>query len=461
MSFERTIFTNLLNNEEYARKVIPFLASEYFHDQNERAIFKTIQSYVEQYKGFPSKEALLIDLSNRKDLDDSQFDECKDYVTTIPTEKDEVTSIDWLVDNTEKFCQDKAIHNAIFDSIKIMDGQDERLDRGAIPKLLADALAVSFNTDLGHDYLEDIESRYEFYHNVEEKIPFDLEYLNKITKGGFPRKEMMVLVAATGVGKSAAMCHLAAANLVEGRNVLYVTMEMAKEKIAERIDVNLMNVSFDDLQTMPKDAFVKKAKRIKEKTVGRLIIEEYPTGTASAASIRYLINELKIKKGFVPDVLYVDYLNICASSRYRGNNQANSYTVIKAVAEELRALAVEFNMAVITATQTTRDGIYSSDVDLTNISESIGVAHTAGMILALVSTPELEALHQILVIQLKNRYNDLNYYRRFVLGIDRGHMRFYNVEQSAQQDIMQEADITKSTPSNNKSIDKSKFQNFS
>ena len=459
MRTETIIFNNLLTNQEYGRKVLAFLNQDYFSEHSDKTVFNTISSHVEKYGVFPSKEALLIDLSNRKDLDDSEFNKCKEIVVSVPQESDPLTSFDWLIDTTEAWCQDRAIHNAIFDSIRIIEGEDKTLDKGAIPKLLSDALAVSFQTDLGHDYLEDIDLRYDFYHNEEERLPFDIDRLNKITKGGIVRKSLTVLVSSTGVGKSMMMCHMAAAHLAAGRNVLYISLEMAKERIAERIDVNLMNVSFEDLKEMSREAFHKKAERIKGKTVGKLVIEEYPTSSAGAANFRYLINELKAKKGFVPDVLFVDYLNICSSSRYKPSNNANSYTIIKAIAEEVRALGSEFDMAVVTATQSTRDGAYASDIDLTNIAESFGIAHTADLILAMVSTPELEELYQLLIIQLKNRYNDLNYYKRFVVGMDRSKMRIYNIEESAQIDLMKDTN-SKSDQSTSK-FDKSKFEGFS
>lgn len=435
MSLERTIFSNLVNNTEYGSKVFAFLTPEYFHDHTERTVFNTISEYVNTYNAFPSKEALLIEVSNRTDLNDDQYGDCKDIVNQIPKTVDPLTSLEWLIDSTEKFCQDKAIYNAILESMKIIDDKDGNISKGAIPQLLSDALAVSFNADIGLDFLESAEARYEYYHRKEEKIPFDLEYFNKITKGGLSRKEMHIIIAPTGIGKSMVMCHMAAANLALGSNVLYITLEMSQERIAERIDQNMLNISNDDLKDMPKDMFIKRVAKLGEKTTGKLIVKEYPTASAGSANFRHLLNELKNKKGFVPDVIYVDYLNICSSSKLRGNNQANSYTIVKSIAEELRGLAVEFNLAMVSATQTNREGMYNTEIDLTNTSESIGITHTAGLIIALISTPQLEELNQLMVIQLKNRYNDVNYYRKFIVGIDRSKMKLYNVEQAAQRDI--------------------------
>jgi replicative DNA helicase len=459
MNLERAIFNNLLNNETYARKTIPFLKPEYFHNRNDKVVFELINAYVMEYNAFPTKEAMLVDLNNRDNISEDQFKECKEIVEEIPDQPDQLSNVDWLVDQTEKFCQDKAIYNAIMASIQVMDDKSGKLSKGSIPQLLSDALAVSFDTSIGHDFIEDAESRFEFYHRKEERLPFDIDYLNKITRGGLPRKTLNILLAGTGVGKTLAMCHFAASYMAAGKNVLYITMEMAEEKIAERIDANLLNVPLDELSVLPKDSYDKKMARLKEKTVGRLIVKEYPTSTAGAANFRHLLNELKIKKNFVPDVIFIDYLNICMSSRLKQGANVNSYTYIKAIAEELRGLAVEFNVPVISATQTTRSGFDSSDVGLTDTSESFGLPATADFMVALIATDELKALNQIMVKQLKNRYSDPEMYKRFVVGVDRPRMRLYDAEQSAQDDIVDDSPVYDKTPSG-KQFDKEKFSGF-
>jgi len=459
MNLERAIFNNLLNNETYARKTIPFLKPEYFHSRNDKVVFELINSYVMEYNAFPTKEALLVDLNNRDNISEDQFKECKEIVEEIPNQPDQLSNVDWLVDQTEKFCQDKAIYNAIMQSIQVMDDKTGKLSKGSIPQLLSDALAVSFDTSIGHDFIEDAESRFEFYHRKEERLPFDIDYLNKITRGGLPRKTLNILLAGTGVGKTLAMCHFAASYMAAGKNVLYITMEMAEEKIAERIDANLLNVPLDELSVLPKESYDKKMTRLKEKTVGRLIVKEYPTSTAGAANFRHLLNELKIKKNFTPDVIFIDYLNICMSSRLKHGANVNSYTYIKAIAEELRGLAVEFNVPVISATQTTRSGFDSSDVGLTDTSESFGLPATADFMIALIATDELKALNQIMVKQLKNRYSDPEMYKRFVVGVDRPRMRLYDAEQSAQDDIVDDSPVYDKTPSG-KQFDKEKFSGF-
>jgi replicative DNA helicase len=458
MNLERAIFNNLLNNETYARKTIPFLKPDYFHNRNDKVVFELINSYVMEYNAFPTKEALLVDLNNRDNISEDQFKECKELVEEIPDQSDQLSNVDWLVDQTEKFCQDKAIYNAIMQSIQVMDDKTGKLSKGSIPQLLSDALAVSFDTSIGHDFIEDADSRFEFYHRKEERLPFDIDYLNKITRGGLPRKTLNILLAGTGVGKTLAMCHFAASYMAAGKNVLYITMEMAEEKIAERIDANLLNVPLDELSVLPKESYDKKMTRLKEKTVGRLIVKEYPTSTAGAANFRHLLNELKIKKNFVPDVIFIDYLNICMSSRLKQGANVNSYTYIKAIAEELRGLAVEFNVPVISATQTTRAGFDSSDVGLTDTSESFGLPATADFMVALIATDELKALNQIMVKQLKNRYSDPEMYKRFVVGVDRPRMRLYDAEQSAQSDIVDDSPVYDNTPAGK--FDKEKFSGF-
>lgn len=380
MNLERVIFSNLLNNETYARKTIPFLSSQYFHNLSDRVVFELIDRYVAKYNAFPTKEALLIDLSAKDSISEDQFKECKTIIEEIPDHPDHISNIDWLVDQTERFCQDKAIYNAIMQSIKILDDKTGKFTKGAIPQLLSDALAVSFDMSIGHDFMDDADARFEFYHRKEERLPFDIDFLNRITKGGLPRKTLNILLAGTGVGKTLAMCHFAASYLASGKNVLYITMEMAEERIAERIDANLLNVPLNELSELPRESYNKKIQRLKEKTVGKLIIKEYPTSTAGAANFRHLLNELKIKRNFIPDVIFVDYLNICSSSRLKQGANVNSYTYIKAIAEELRGLAVEFNVPLISATQTTRGGYDSSDVGLTDTSECIYINETVTLI---------------------------------------------------------------------------------
>ena len=459
MNLEHVIFNNLLNNESYARKTIPFLKSDYFHNRNDKVVFELIDSYVGKYNAFPTKEAMLVDLNNLDNISDDQFKECKELVDSIPNQSEHISKVEWLMDQTEKFCQDKAIYNAIMQSIKIMDDKTGTTSKGSIPQLLSDALAVSFDTSIGHDFIEDAESRFEFYHRKEERLPFDIDYLKKITRGGLPRKTLNILLAGTGVGKTLAMCHFAASYMAAGKNVLYITMEMAEEKIAERIDANLLNVPLDELGTLPKESYDKKMARLKEKTVGRLIVKEYPTSTAGAANFRHLLNELKIKKNFIPDVIFIDYLNICMSSRIKQGANVNSYTYIKAIAEELRGLAVEFNVPVISATQTTRSGFDSSDVGLTDTSESFGLPATADFMVALIATDELKALNQIMIKQLKNRYSDPEMYKRFVVGVDRPRMRLYDAEQSAQEDIVDDSPVYDNTASGQK-FGKEKFAGF-
>ena len=430
---EFLILRNLLHNEDYVRKVIPFLKSEYFEDTNQRIVFEEILSFIQEYNQPATKEVLCIEVEKRKDINDSSF---KEIVHLIQNLDDVPAEFGWLVDTTEKWCRDRAIYIALMESIQIADGNDEKKNRDSIPSILSDALSVSFDTHIGHDYLLDYEQRYESYHKKEEKIEFDLEYFNKITKGGLPNKTLNIALAGTGVGKSLFMCHVASSVLLQGRNVLYITLEMAEERIAERIDANLLNVPIQDIGDLPKQMFENKVTNLAKKTQGTLIIKEYPTASAHAGHFKSLLNELALKKSFKPDIIFIDYLNICSSSRYRGNANINSYTFVKAIAEELRGLAVEFSVPIVSATQTTRSGYSSSDVDLTDTSESFGLPATADLMFALISTEELEELGQILVKQLKNRYNDPTIHKRFVIGIDRAKMRLYDCEQSAQNDIL-------------------------
>ena len=430
---EFLILRNLLYNEEYLRKVIPFIKPEYFENPNQKVVFEEIQSFVEQYNELPTKEVLSIEIENRKDVNESSFKELVDIVSSLG---DEPTDLDWVTDTTEKWCRDRAIYLALMESISIADGQDSKRGRDAIPSILSDALGVSFDNNVGHDYLQDYEQRYEIYHRKEEKISFDLEYFNKITKGGLPNKTLNIALAGTGVGKSLFMCHVASSVLLQGKNVLYITLEMAEERIAERIDANLLNVNIQEIADLPKVMFDNKVNKLASKTQGTLIIKEYPTATAHAGHFKALLNELALKKSFRPDIIFIDYLNICASSRYSKLGNVNSYTHIKAIAEELRGLAVEFSVPIVSATQTTRSGYGSSDVELTDTSESFGLPATADLMFALISTEELEELGQIMVKQLKNRYNDPTINKRFIVGIDRAKMRLYDCEQSAQKDIL-------------------------
>ena len=435
MKLEQAILTNLIYNEDFLRKVLPFIKPEYFSDRTERTLFNEITSFTETYNSPPEIAALSIAVKEKTNLTDDEVQKCEDYLSEIEKDNNPKTEIQWLVDKTEKFCQEKAIYNAVLGSISILDGKDKTNDKGAIPKILSDALAISFDTTVGHDYLQDSDERYEFYHRKEERIPFDLDIFNKITKGGLPAKTLNIALAGTGVGKSLFMCHMAAGAMVQGKNVLYITLEMAEEKIAERIDANLLNVTLDDLMELPKDLYDKKVERVKTKTTGKLIIKEYPTASASTIHFRTLLNELNLKKSFIPDIIFVDYLNICCSARIRAGSNINSYTYVKSIAEELRGLAVEYNLPIVSATQTTRGGFTSSDPGLEDTSESFGLPATADLMFALITSEDLEALGQIMVKQLKNRYNDPSYYKRFTVGVDRSKMKLYDIDQSGQMNI--------------------------
>ena len=432
-TIERTTLSNLIWDEDYARRVIPFIKPEYYSDKNERVIFEEIGSFIDKYNSIPTQEALTIELDNRKDVNDEEYKKIVDIIGSFS--KSEVDT-QWLLDTTEKFCKDKAIYNAVLEGIGIIDGKDKERTPEAIPSILSEALAVSFDTNIGHDYVEDGEERFDFYHKKEVKIPFDLDYFNKITKGGLPQKTLNIALAGTGVGKSLFMCHVAASTLMQGKNVLYITMEMAEERISERIDANLMNITMDDLHTLPKKMFETQLSKIQKKTNGKLIIKEYPTASAHVGHFRSLIKELALKRSFRPDIIFIDYLNICASSRFKGNANVGSYFYIKSIAEELRGLAVETNVPIMSATQTTRTGFTSTDIGLEDTSESFGLPATADLMFALIATEELEELNQIVVKQLKNRYNDPTMNKRFVLGIDRAKMRLYDCEQEAQSDLV-------------------------
>ncbi|AGN33652.1 DNA primase/helicase [Synechococcus phage S-IOM18] len=433
MNLEVTILSNLIFNDKYARKVLPFLNSDYFTAREHKIIFLEIHEYISQYDASPSLNAIGIECQERTDLTEEQF---KDVIGVLNVLSDDPADFDWLIDTTEKWCQERAIYISLMESVKIADGQDSKRDKGAIPQILSEALGVSFDQHIGHDYVSDAQERYDFYHRKESKIPFDLSFFNKITKGGIPNKTLNIALAGTGVGKSLFMCHVAAATLLQGKNVLYITMEMAEEKIAERIDANLLNVPIQKLGELPKVMFEKKITNLSKKTQGKLIIKEYPTASAHSGHFRALLNDLALKKSFRPDIIFIDYLNICASSRYKQGGTINSYSYIKSIAEELRGLACEANVPIVSATQTTRSGYGSSDVDLTDTSESFGLPATADLMFALISTEELEGMNQIMVKQLKNRYNDLSVNKRFCVGIDRAKMRLYDVEESAQDDLV-------------------------
>jgi replicative DNA helicase len=441
---EVIVLKNLVYNEKYCRKVLPFIKPEYFEVHEEKVVFDEINKYVQEYQTQPPLNAIAIECEHRTDLSQDGF---QNILTLLKTFTEDKIDFDWLINTTEKWCKDRAVYLSLLEAIKIADGKDKTRTRDAIPSILQEALGVCFDEHVGHDYIDDFESRYDFYHRKEEKIPFDLEFFNKITKGGLPSKTLNVALAGTGVGKSLFMCHVGAAALLQGKNVLYITMEMAEERIAERIDANLLNINIQQLQDLPKQMYETKIIKLAQKTVGKLIIKEYPTASAHSGHFKSLLNELALKKGFRPDIIFIDYLNICASSRYKGTI-VNSYTYVKAIAEELRGLAVEFNVPIVSATQTTRSGYGSTDVDLTDTSESFGLPATADLMFALISTEELEQLNQILVKQLKNRYNDPTMNKRFIVGIDRAKMRLYDVEQSAQTDLVDSGQDLDEEPEN-------------
>tara|TARA_B100002052_G_scaffold48754_2_gene41801 strand:+ start:3664 stop:5031 length:1368 start_codon:yes stop_codon:yes gene_type:complete len=449
---EEIVISNLITNPDYMRKVLPFVKEEYFDDLSQKVVFKEVSTFIETYDNLPEPNAIALEVEKRKDLTEDAVNKVLEILSGLDkTEYNE----DWLLDTTEKWCRERAIYNALMESVQIADGQDKARNQDAIPTIMSEALSVCFDDHVGHDYIEDSESRYDFYHRKEEKIPFDLEFFNKITKGGLPNKTLNIALAGTGVGKSLFMCHMASAVLLQGRNVLYITLEMAEEKIAERIDANLLDVPIQQLSDplFSKGKYQSKIEKLQDKTQGRLVIKEYPTASAHVNHFKSLLNELSLKRGFHPEIIFVDYLNICASSRYK-NNIVNSYTYVKAIAEELRGLAGEFNVPIVSATQTTRSGYGSSDVELTDTSESFGLPATADLMFALIATEDLEAVNQIMVKQLKNRYNDPTVNKRFVLGIDRAKMRLYDCEQSAQDNILDsnQEEFTTDT--------KSKFKGF-
>ena len=451
INIEQTILRNLLTDEKYMRKVLPFIKPDYFQGVY-RTLFKETGKYVAKYNKLPTSETLIIELQESSNISNEQFQMSTDIIPQLFTTEE--IDHDWLLDSTEKWCQDRAIHNAIMESISIIDGKHDKLTKGALPDLLSKALGVAFDTNVGHDYVENAEERYEFYHTEEDRISFDLEFFNKITKGGVPKKTLNIALAGTGVGKSLFMCHVAASALVDGKNVLYITMEMAEERIAERIDANLLNIPIDQLDKMSKDMFTKKVQDLSRKTTGKLIVKEYPTGSAHSGHFRGLLNELKLKRRFEPDIIFIDYLNICASSRMKAmGGSINSYTYIKAIAEELRGLAVEFELPIFSATQTTRSGYSNSDIGLEDTSESFGLPATADLMFALISTEELEREGQMMVKQLKNRYNDPTQNKRFVIGVDRSKMRLFDVDENDQT-------LTDDTPVFDNTDTGKKFEDF-
>ena len=433
LTIEQTILKNLIQNDEFIRKTLPFIKEEFFQERQEQFIFREIKEYFMKYSASPTSEALLITIDEKDNIDSQLMGDISNLLKVVGDDT-EKTPYDWLLDTSEEWCKDRAIYNGVMDSIEII--RDESRSKGDIPEILKDALSTSFDSNIGHDFLEDYESRFDFYHTEEEKIPFDLEMMNKITKGGLPNKSLNICMAGTGVGKSLFMCHMASSCLLQGKNVLYVTMEMAEEKIAERIDANLLDISLNDLQDLPKEMYDRKIKRVRDKTKGKLIIKEYPTASAHVGHLRHLLQELNLKKDFIPDMVFIDYLNICASSRVRPGGQVNTYSYVKSIAEEMRGLAVEFDVPIMSATQTNRTGFVSTDIGLEDTSESFGLPATADFMFAVMSTEELQELDQIMIKQLKNRYNDPTYNRRFVLGIDRAKMRLYDCEQSAQDELI-------------------------
>ena len=462
MRIETTILGNLLQNEEYTRKVLPFLKTDYFTNNDEKIVYDTVSGFVTKYNTLPTKEALSIELQEVK-INEEEFKETMELLDEISNKTEEYTDLSWLLDTTEKFCQDKAIYNAVVESIGILDSPKSNQDKGVIPEILSDALSVSFDPHVGHDYLDDSDDRFDFYHRGEEKIPFDLEYFNKITKGGLPQKSLNICLAGTGVGKSLFMCHVAASCLSQNQNVLYITLEMAEEKIAERIDANMLDITVDDLHVLPKDMYDRKIENLRKTTKGKLIVKEYPTASANVNHFRALLNELNLKRSFVPDIIFVDYLNICTSSRIKTGANVNSYTYIKSIAEELRGLAVENKIPIVSATQTTRSGYSNTDVGLEDTSESFGLPATADLMFAIISTEQKEELGQIMVKQLKNRYNDPTVNRKFVIGIDRAKMRLFDVDQAAQDELVdngQEDDTPSFDVATNGKFKKRDFSEF-
>jgi replicative DNA helicase len=456
MRIEHAILKHLIYDEDYTRKVLPFIKSEYFSDRVERLVYEQIKDFVTEYNTNPTYESLIIQL-NEKNVSEEEYTQSVEVLNEIHSTKEELCKQDWLIDKTEKFCQDQAIYNGVLESISILDGKHKSMDKGSIPQILSDALAVSFDQSVGHDFIEDFDSRYEYYHRKEERIPFDLEYFNKITNGGLPKGTLNLLISGTNVGKTLTKCHFASHYLQIGKNVLYITMEMSEEEIGKRIDANLMNVSMDDLMSMSKEMFDRKISKIKSNTIGKLIIKQYPTSSAGVIHFRNLLNELNLKKNFVPDVVIVDYMNICSSSRLKLSSSVNMYSYVKAIAEELRGLAVEFKVPILSSSQFNRGGGSSSDPNMEDVSESHGTSMTADWIVALISTEELDSLGQLMIKQIKSRYADKNINKRFVIGIDRAKMRLYDVENSAQVGITDSGQMP--MMSQQKSL-KDKFEGF-
>ena len=430
---EETIISSLVTNEAFLRKSIPFIRDEYFQGQIERFVFKEIDTYVSEYSNIPSKEALIIGINKRTNINDDLHSKIVNYISGI--EKLDL-NLDWLVNETEQFCKDRSVYNAVLKSISIIDGKEKDLAPDALPGILSEALSVSFDSNVGHDYYDSADDRYEFYHREEERIPFDVDLLNKITKGGLPNKSLMCWLAGTGVGKSLVMCHQAAAAMEVGKNVLYITLEMAEERIAERIDANLMDVDISGIQNLSRSDFNGKIDKVRKKCQGELVIKEYPTSSAHTGHFEHLLDELNIKKSFRPDIIFIDYINLCTSKRFKNASNQNSYTIVKAIAEELRGLSVVHNVPIVTATQVNRSGAGDADIDLTNTAESFGLPATVDLMLALISTEDLEDMNQIMIKQLKNRYNDVSYYKRFTVGIDRAKMRLYDLESQAQEGLV-------------------------
>lgn len=455
MNTETVIISHLLFNEKYARKVLPFVKQEYFSAKPNQLVYDLLSSFVGKYNTFPTKEILLIDLQNKTNIEEKQFQEIKDYIIDLKPEKE--TKLEWLLDKTEQFCKDRSLHNAVLKCIKILD--DPTAARGSMEKIMSEALSVSFDNAIGHDFIEDAEQRYDFYHTKEKRIPFDLELFNTITDGGLPNKTLNLIMAVTGGGKSRFKCHLAANNLRNNLNVLYITLEMAEERIAERIDANLLDIPLNELRSLDKEIYEKKIKKLKEKTKGKLIIKEYPTAGAGASHFRFLFNELKLKKNFIPDIVYIDYINICMSSRLKMGANVNSYGYIKAIAEELRGLAVEFNIPIVTSTQINRGGFNNSDIEMEHTSESIGLPATVDLMFALISNEELDNLNQILVKQLKNRYSDPTLNRRFCIGVDKPKMRLYDLENS-KENLIQNIPVMDTTNFGKREFNISKFDGF-
>jgi replicative DNA helicase len=446
---ELLILKNLIYNEDFVRKILPYLKSEYFQDYSQKVVFEEIQEFFSSYNQLPTKEAIEIEIENRTDLTEQSFKDCMQITSSLNYEPVES---EWLFATTEKWCKDRAVYLALMEAIHVADGGDSKRNRDAIPSILQEALSVSFDTRIGHDYIEDVEERYEFYHKKDLKIPFDVDYLNRITDGGVSRKTLNLFVATTGGGKSLFLCHVSSSILLQGKNVLYITLEMSEEKIAERIDANLLDVSIQDIKKLSKEQFLSKATQLSRKTQGKLIIREYPPGSANINHFKALLKELEMKKNFVPDAIVIDYLNICASSRYK-TSTSNSYTYVKSIAEELRAMGVEYNVPIYSSCQFNRSGSSNSDASLEDTSDSFGIAYTADLLLAIISTEELEQMNQILIKQLKNRYAPLDRYRKFVVGVDRSKMRVYNVDQSAQEELIENKIVD-----NNSSDLKSKFK---